>query len=83
VPNDSCKSDNSRIIGVLLVSCTSCDKGIFKEYVWRQLIDMKYLYVVQADSLAFCETQIMNLKLFSFLQTDWPLGFGFCFCRLV
>jgi len=80
--NESCKSENFRIIKVLLASCTTSNKGIFKYYIWKQLIHLKYLYVMRADSLTFCETHIMNLKLFSFLQMYWPLGIGFCFCRL-
>jgi hypothetical protein len=42
---------------------------------------MKYLYEVQ-NSLAFSETQKMNLKLFLFLQMDCPLGIGFCVRKL-
>jgi hypothetical protein len=39
------------------------------------------LYEVQ-DLMAFFETQRMNLKLFSFLQMDYPLGIGFFVCKL-
>jgi hypothetical protein len=33
--------------------------------------------------MAFFETQKMNLKLFLFLQMDYPLGIGFCVYKLL
>jgi hypothetical protein len=65
--NESCYTDISIIIRVLLSNCMTCNKRIFREYIWRQLIDMKYFYEMQ-DLLAFFETKKINLELFSFYK---------------
>jgi hypothetical protein len=33
--NESCQGGISEIIGMMLLSCTTCDKGIFIVYIWR------------------------------------------------